>query len=55
MNSIIVKKGAIAMGAPFGKKRLKKFKPCNLKPVNIMFTKEDIDRKNVKMMELVTV
>jgi len=55
INSIITKNGAIATGAPLGKNKLKNFKPCKRNPVKIIFTKDVIDKKNVKIIELVIV
>jgi hypothetical protein len=55
INSIGTSSGDKASGDPGGKNRLKKWRPCFLKPIMFKPTKVDIPRLNVNIMWLVTV
>jgi hypothetical protein len=53
--SIIIKKGAIANGAPLGKKIFENFQPVLNNPIIFIPIKCDNDKKNVTTKELVIV
>lgn len=47
---MIIKKGAIANGAPLGKNNAKKWKPCLRIPIKLIKPKAQKANKNVKIM-----
>jgi len=55
INSIIIKKGKIKIGEPGGKNAPKNLTLWSINPDKIITIKEEIDKKNVTITELVIV